>query len=275
MPLPLSIAIICRNNIATLGRTLDSTEGLASEIIAVDSGSTDGTIELLEQHRARVVRTEWRGYVATKQMALEACTQPWVLALDSDESLDETLRAAIERALAPSAAGDALATVQGYRINRQVWYRNRPLKHIWQPEWRLRLVQRRSARWTGLDPHDQLVLDGSARIADLPGKVRHDSIGTFAEFFTKQSHHASLMARSMRAEGHRGSLVSLLTSPPGAFFKQLVLRQGWRDGWPGWLAAASTATGTMIKHAVLIELSRGDGARERDVRAGAAAEERS
>src|SRR5690606_14417658 len=113
MPLPLSVSIVCRNSEATIGRTLDSVAGLASEIVAVDSGSTDGTIALRERHGARVIRSDWKGYVAPKQMALDACTQPWVLSLDSDESIDGDLRRAIEAAVQahPPAA-------DGYRIRR-------------------------------------------------------------------------------------------------------------------------------------------------------------
>jgi hypothetical protein len=266
--LPLSVAIVCRNNEATIGRTLQSVAGLGAEVVAVDSGSVDGTIELLERHRAHVIRTHWRGYVATKQLALDACTQPWVLALDSDESLQLDLRHAVHEAVMADPR-----EIAGFYINRQVWYRGRPLKYAWQPEWRLRLVRREAASWGGLDPHDHLVLrEGSGRTTHLPGNLRHESIGTFAEFFAKQAGHARLMAQSMRSEGKRGSLVSLVTSPPGAFFKQLLLKQAWRDGWPGWLAAASVATGAMMKHAILLELTRKEEALEAGAAGGAAHE---
>src|SRR5690606_38535587 len=86
MPPRLSVAIVCRDNIGTIGRTVESVSGLADEIVAVDSGSTDGTIELLEAAGARVLHTDWKGHVATKQMALEACGREWILCLDSDES---------------------------------------------------------------------------------------------------------------------------------------------------------------------------------------------
>src|SRR5258705_12320300 len=106
MPLPLSIAIVCRNNEGTIGRTLESVAGLGAETVAVDSGSTDGTIGLLERHGARVRRSEWKGHVATKQMALDACAQPWVLALDSDESLTAELRASVDASLRVEPALD-------------------------------------------------------------------------------------------------------------------------------------------------------------------------
>jgi glycosyltransferase involved in cell wall biosynthesis len=256
-PLPLSIAIICRDNESTIGHTLDSVAGLAAEIVAVDSGSTDGTIELLAKHHARIIRTDWRGHIATKQIALDACRQPWILSLDSDESLTPPLRASIQRELSAPAG----PRVDAFRINRKVYYRGQPLNHAWQPEYRLRLVRQARARWTGLDPHDRLELlptcGGSTIIPPLlEGDLRHDSIGTFPEFLAKQALHARTMAASMAAEGRRGSYGRLITSPPGAFLKQLLFKRAWRDGWPGWLAAGSTAAASLMKHIALIERTR-------------------
>jgi hypothetical protein len=108
-----------------------------------------------------------------------------------------------------------------------------------------------------LDPHDRLELRSGA-VEDLRGPLRHDSISTFGEFMAKQARHAQTMAASMHAEGPRGSIWKLVSSPPSAFLKQLVLKQAWRDGWPGWLAAASVGASAAMKHMALIEMSRVD-----------------
>lgn len=245
----LSVAIVCKNNASTIGRTLESVRDLAGEIVAVDSGSTDGTIEMLELDGARVIRSEWLGHVRTKQKALEACSREWVLCLDSDESAEPDLAASIRSALAATPAHS------GFAVNRVTYYRGSPLRHVWQPEWRTRLVKRTQAKWGGFDPHDVLdVTSGS--VGRLSGWLRHDSFPTFAEHMRKQWHHATTMAQSLHAAGVRGSYLRLLTSPTGAMLKQLVLKRGFLDGYPGWLAAASTAVAAMIKHATLIELDR-------------------
>jgi len=253
--LTLSISIVCKNSEATIGRTLDSVVGLATEIVAVDSGSTDGTIGLLERHGASVIRSPWLGYVKTKQLALDACTGDWVLCLDSDESVEPDLREPIRAAAARADGPD------GYEVNRKVYYRGRPLNYAWQPEWRLRLIRRERARWAGLDPHDRLemVASGPPRRGGLPrlaGTMRHDSISNFSEFLAKQAVHARTMAESLQREGRRGSRLALVGSPIGAFLKQMVLKRAFMDGVPGWLAAASTAAATMMKHAALLEMTR-------------------
>lgn len=255
MTLPLSIATVCRNNRQTMERVLDSVAGLAGDIVAVDSGSIDGTLELLASRGARVIETEWKGHVATKQMALEACSQEWILHLDSDESVEpelaKSIRAFIERREPGMAAG---------RVNRKIWYRGRFLEHAWQPEWRLRLVRREHviaglARWAGTDPHDRLDVDAKAgRVVDLPGTLRHESFVTFAEHLGKQLALSRIAAESLRRAGARGSLWRLVGSPPGAMFKQVVLKQGWRDGVPGWLAGGTAAAGALMKHLILLEL---------------------
>ena len=247
----LSVSIVCKDSAATIVRTLDSVRGLvggAGEIVAVDSGSTDGTIGMLEAAGARVVRSAWMGHVKTKQFALEQCTREWVLCIDSDESVEPELAEQIRARLGEPDHPD-----DGFEINRRTYYKDRPLRYVWQPEWRLRLVRRGKARWGGFDPHDQLQLT-SGTADRVPGILRHDSFPTFAEHMRKQWFHATTMARSLHDAGVRGSYLRLLGSPTGAMVKQLVLKRGVLDGYPGWLAAASTAVAAIIKHATLIEL---------------------
>jgi glycosyltransferase involved in cell wall biosynthesis len=244
----LSAAIVCKDNAATISDTLASLRGLADEVVAVDSGSTDGTIGLLEAAGARVVRSPWLGHIRTKQMALELATGPWVLAIDSDERVLPDLRAAIVGALDRDDPG-----VSALALNRKTWYRGRALEHAWQPEWRVRLVRKGRAAWGGMDPHDALAATDGGTTARLAGTLRHDSFVTFDEHLSRQCGYARIWAREMHRRGQKGSYWRLLTSPAGAFLKQLVVKGGWRDGYAGWLAAGSTAAGTLMKHMMLIE----------------------
>ncbi|MCA9272716.1 MAG: glycosyltransferase family 2 protein [Phycisphaerales bacterium] len=247
----LSVSIVCKNSADTIGRTLDSVQGLADEIVAVDSGSTDATLDMLREAGARVIESPWLGYVKTKQLALDHCQGDWVLALDSDESpLPELIRS-IESALTNPGKHT------GFLVNRKVYVNDKPLNHAWQPEWRLRLVLRGHYRWAGLDPHDHLVPinpDGSVHM--IQGDLRHDSISTWPEFLAKQGRHAETMARSMLAEGRKPSRFKLLTSPAAAFLKQFLMRQAFLDGIPGLRAAHATARASRLKHQAMFRLAQ-------------------
>lgn len=245
----LSVAIVCKNSADTIGRTLESVKDLADEIVAVDSGSTDATLDMLRGANARIIESDWLGYVKTKQLALEACSGEWVLALDSDESPLPELTESIKAAL------DAPASHTGFILNRKVFVNNKPLNHAWQPEWRLRLVRQGLYRWQGLDPHDHLApIDKAEPIGRLTGDLRHDSISTWPEFIAKQGRHAEVMATSMLADGKTPSRFKLLTSPAAAFLKQMLLRRAFLDGKDGFLAAKATAKATKLKHQALFRL---------------------
>lgn len=253
--LPLSVAIVCMNNESTIGRTLESVRGLASEIVAVDSGSTDGTIELLNAAGARVIHQQWLGHIKQKQMAFDACEQPWVLHMDSDESLEPALQASVRAAMEKNDP-----SIAGFEVNRKVWWKGAFLNHAWQPEWRLRLVRAETARWGGYDPHDALeIIDedrATRRVERLSGDMRHDSFVSMRDHLAAQVKHSEVAAESYLEMGRRGSVWKLISSPVGAWLKQMTLKQAWRDGWRGWSAASATAAAALMKHLILLERSR-------------------
>ena len=263
----LSVSIVCCNNADVIGRTLESIRGLPAEIVAVDSGSTDGTIGMLEKAGARVIRQDWLGYVKQKQLALNACTRPWVLHLDSDESLEPELATSVREAVDADTPG-----IGGYAINRKIFYAGRMLNHAWQPEWRVRLVRKASAAWGGYDPHDTLeVTDPNLKVGKLKGDMRHDAIESIRSFLARQVKHSEIAARSYLDMGKTPSTAKLITSPVGAYLKQMVRRAAWRDGWRGHVAAGATAAAAFMKHAIFIEMAktRAADADDRDGGAGA------
>ncbi|MBX3388201.1 MAG: glycosyltransferase family 2 protein [Phycisphaeraceae bacterium] len=255
---PISISIICKDSVDTLPSVLEAVRPLvagtgddAGEILAVDSGSTDGTIELLERAGARIIRSEWLGHVRTKQLAMQQCVKPWILCLDSDEPPDSELSDSIVTAVRENDP-----RVSGFLVNRKVFFAGRFLDHCWQPEPRLRLVRKGFAGWTGIGPHDRLeLLPGSGLQRELRGTLRHDSFRSFADHLEKQASYARLSAQALFERGERSGVLQIVTTAPAAFLKQVIIKSAWRDGWRGILAAASTAAGTLMKHIVLTELT--------------------
>ena len=255
----LSVVIACRNNESTIGPVLAASRALLArtgggELLAIDSGSEDATIAMLEAAGARIVRTTWQGMVRARQMCLEEAARGargrgWVLCLDSDEPPDELLTMSIAKVVADDDPG-----VSGCRMNRRVWYRGRYLSHAWQPEWRLRLVRAGRARSTGQDPHDRIEVTDGGRVLDLEGTLRHDSFDRFTDQLRKQVNYAMVAAAGMHRSGVRTTPFRMAMSPLGAFLKQVMLKGAWRDGYAGWLAAGSTAAGSLMKHMALLEL---------------------
>lgn len=255
--LDLSVAIITCNNAATIARTLESIAPLRpAEVVVVDSGSSDATERICLEAGAKVVRHQWEGHVRQKQFALEACRARWVLSLDSDESLQPDLAQEIHEAIRRSGNDSA-----GYEMIRRLWWRGREMMHVFQPEWRLRLVRRDSAIWTGYDPHDRLEVRGEVK--RLRGVIRHDAFADVPDLVRKQVAHGLRAAESYHAMGRRGSFALLAVSPTAAFLKQVMFKAAFLDGWAGWVCASGAAVSAGVKQMRLLELSRDEQAARR------------
>jgi len=257
--LPLSVAVICKDAAKTIGRTLESVSEIASEIIVVDSGSTDGTIEIAERAGATVHREEWLGFENQKTLAKSHCTQPWYLSLDADESLDRTCADSIRRTIEQDDS-----THDGFEVNRVVYWDGVRLRYAWQPEWKLRFARTESCTWAGGRVHESLELSDGSSPGRLGGIVRHDSIGSISDFLARQIAYGRLSAESLAERGERGSVRKLVSSPVGAWLKMLIARRAYKDGWRGWVAASSVALAAIAKHATLLELTRTHAEREHE-----------
>ena len=244
--LPISVAIITLNEADNLPRCLASVRDFATEIVVIDSGSTDATRAVAEREAAIFEFHQWAGHIGQKNVALRRCSQPWVLSIDADEAVSPELATAVRELFArgePDAAG--------YFVSRRNFYLGDWIWHAWYPEWRLRLVRRTGAQWGGLDPHDKLEVPGATR--RLPGDLLHYSYTSLAEHFSTELKYARIMAESYVRAGRRGRWYQLVFSPWIAMVKVLVLKSGWRDGWRGWVIAGARWMGTFAKYAFLLE----------------------
>jgi glycosyltransferase involved in cell wall biosynthesis len=244
--LPLSVAIITLNEETNLQRCLDSVRGLAAEIVVIDSGSTDGTRRVAEQAGAICQVNAWPGHVAQKNLALQRCTQPWVLCLDADEAVSAELAATLRGLL---AAGDP--PEHGFFVNRLNFYLGKWIHHAWYPEWRLRLVRRGHGQWGGLDPHDKLTVEGATR--RLKGDLLHHPFSSLRDHLETELRYARITAESLRRSGRPFCWHRAVFSPWLVFFKTLLLKGGWRDGWRGWIIASARWFGAFAKYAFLLE----------------------
>ena len=241
----LSVTIICKNEAGAISPCLYSIAGLADEIVVLDSGSTDGTQAVCAAHSARVIETDWPGFGAQKQRAVEAARHDWVLCLDADERVSPELAASIRAALvAPEFSA--------YRFARANRFLGRYLRHgEGYPDWSLRLFDRRVARWSDDAVHEKVVCDGP--IGTLSGDLLHDSAESLENYLAKQNRYTSLAADMAVGDGKRVSALRLVTSPLLRFVKFYFLRGGFRDGVPGLVHIAIGCFNSFVKYAKIRE----------------------
>ena len=243
----LTLAVITLNEVDRLEACLRSVP-FADEILVLDSGSTDGTLELARDLGARVVSTDWPGHVAQKNRALEMAAGDWVLSLDADERLSERAAQAVQRALA--APGDRA----GFGFHRCSRWQGRFIRHgRWYPDRKLRLVRRGQGRWGGDDPHDTLQIDGP--VTWLDADILHDPYRSYADHLGTIARYTSISARSLHGRGVRARWIDLLFRPPLHFVDALLLRVGFLDGWRGVALAGLGAWYVWLKWSKLREMS--------------------
>ncbi|MEK7361930.1 MAG: glycosyltransferase family 2 protein [Pseudomonadota bacterium] len=245
---PFTAVIIAKNAAPQLAACLESAS-FADEMLVVDSGSSDGTAELSAGRGARVLQQDWLGFGAQKQFAVAAARHDWVLCLDADERVSETLRASILAALAAPAA-------QAYAMPRRNRFMGRWLRHgEGYPDWSLRLFDRRHARWSDDPVHEKVLTD--APVARIAGDLLHDSAETLGGYLDKQNRYTSMQAEAMFKAGERAGVAQLLLSPALRFAKFYFLRLGFLDGTAGLVHIAIGCCNSFHKYAKLMALQRG------------------
>ena len=242
-PPPVSLAITSYNEVTRLAKCLASAAGLTREIIVIDSGSTDGTVDLAKASGAIVIAQEWLGHSAQKQVALDHCTQPWVLILDCDEEISEELHNSISGFF---ESGDA-DWFRGACFNRKVFFLGRWINHgDWYPDTKLRLVRRENARMEGNAAHDTVIVDGSVR--HLRGDLLHDSYPTIQSYLDKIGPFAGDFFERQQRAGKSWSLAANLLRPLWRFIRAYILRLGFLDGFPGFWIAYATAFSVFVRY---------------------------
>ncbi|AEA61607.1 MULTISPECIES: glycosyltransferase family 2 protein [Burkholderia] len=229
----LGVALIALNAAARLSDCLASLD-FADEVVLIDGGSTDATVEIARAHGARVVvEPDWPGFGPQKNRAIAQLSTDWILSLDTDEVVTPELAAAIRAAIrAPGAdmyAIDRLSSFCGSWIRHSGWY----------PDWIPRLFRRGTARFSDDLVHERLIHDGPA--ARLTGKLLHYSYEDFEAVLRKLDSYSSAGARQRHAAGQRGGFGKALGRGAWAFVRTYFLRRGFLDGRAGFMIAVFNA----------------------------------
>lgn len=240
---PISGCVICyqeADRIADCVRSLS----FCDEVVVVDSGSTDGTIALARELGARVVvNAPFPGHREQKQFAIDRAQHDFVFCLDADERCTPELVARVRELQRGGFAADA------YEMPRRNHYLGRILRHgISVPDRKVRLFDRRKARWGGRNPHDRVELSPGARCVRLDAAIEHLSYRDFRHHLRTVDSFTRIAAAALAAEGRRAGPFDLLVRPPAVFVKSLVLKLGVLDGWRGLVVAAMAAYGDWRKY---------------------------
>jgi glycosyltransferase involved in cell wall biosynthesis len=245
----LSVVTIALNEERNIEACLASVHW-ADELLVVDSGSTDRTVELARKYTDRVITVPWQGYGATKNQALGLVRGDWVLWLDADERVTPELARDIQAVL---QAGET--PVAAYAMARRAYFLGRWIRHSgWYPARVTRLFRRSAGRFTERNVHEQLVVDGP--VAVLGNDLLHFTDPDLHHYFAKFNRYTTLAAEDLDAAGRRWSPADLLLRPWFQFFKMYILRLGFLDGMEGCILAVVSSAYVFVKYAKLRERQR-------------------
>ena len=241
----LSVIIITKNGERTIRRCLESV-AWADEIVVLDSGSTDRTVEICRELGATVHQTpDWPGHGLQKNRALDRARSEWVLSLDHDEWATPELRGEIERTLA--APGGKAAFVMPRRSS----FCGRFMRHSgWWPDCVTRLWRRGAARFSEDTMHDRVIVQGS--MGRLHHHIMHESIADLDQMIAKMNSYSSASAVILNRQGRRASLATAMLHGWWAFTRTYFLRLGFLDGREGFMLAVANAEGSYYRYLKLM-----------------------
>jgi glycosyltransferase involved in cell wall biosynthesis len=263
----LSVVIIAHNEEANIGRTLASVQPLVAdgkgEIIVVDSGSTDRTVEIAKSYGAKVFIEEWKGYATQKNSAIHKAEGNWILSLDADEEVSPTAVAVIGRILGPDS--DVYEGCSGVWFRRKNYFLGRWIRHGgFFPDKKLRLFRKGKGHFEDRPVHETVVVEGRTERSPeidfrIGGEIAllHHSYPSLTDYIDHMNHYSSLGAEMAIAKGHRRfSLFNIVLRPLATFLYNYILRLGFLDGREGLLLHLYHSVYVSWKYAKSWELAR-------------------
>lgn len=249
----ISVCIITLNEERNIAAAIKSV-GWADEILVIDSGSTDDTVQVAETLGAKVISQNWLGFSRQKQFAVDNAVNDWIFSLDADEVVSDNLK----EELLSLKNSEQNNLSNGYKIPRLTFYMDRPIKHSgWYPDWQIRFFNRKNAEWKNAIVHESVEVSG--KIENLSGDILHYSIENAAYHHRLiGERYAPLAAEQMYKNGRRTSKIKIATVGFTTFFATYFLKLGFLDGFPGFCIARFAAHHSYLKHLLLWELQRSD-----------------
>ncbi|WP_350333121.1 glycosyltransferase family 2 protein [Coralliovum pocilloporae] len=253
--LPLSIFIICKDEAERLPLVLDALADLSDDLVIVDSGSTDGTLEIARRYTKHVFHRDWEGFGQQKVYAESLCRHDWVLNLDADEVLLEEVRQSI-RALF-DLPEDQRAAAYSLRIRHVSMLVDNITPHRLSPiNITPRLYHRKRAGFKDSAVHDKVVVHDGSPVETLSGDVAHISMKSFDQMWRKIADYARLQAEDWADKGREPGWLRLLLDPPWFFIKNYFLRRLVFLGFEGFVMAVAVSAGRALRIGMTWEVQK-------------------
>jgi glycosyltransferase involved in cell wall biosynthesis len=242
----ISATIIAHNEAGQIARAIHSLS-CADEVVVVDSGSTDETVNVARNCGARVVTHPWEGFAAQKNFATSQAKHDWILSLDADEELDTAAIDSILKWKSTTPSAD------GYQFARRAQYLGRWILHSgWYPDYKVRLFDRLQGEWKGAYVHESVQVAG--RVETLPGEILHYTCDSLPEHAQRIEFYTDLAAREMIERDERVSAMGRLFSPTWVFVNTYFFRLGILDGRQGFTIARMAARYVRRKYSKFAKL---------------------
>ena len=248
----ISAFIVCLNEAHQIRRALESIR-FCDEIIVVDSGSTDQTLEIAKEFTDKIFFRAWTGFVEQKTYALGLCSNEWVINIDADEVVTQPLQDEINYWIRSGKAEEAF--IDGFMINRVVfhlgkWFR----KGVWYPEYRLRVMRKSKTTWGGNDPHERAVVEG--KTVKLKGELEHYSFESLSDHINRLNRYSSLVSAVLARKGKKASFLDIMIRPIARFIKGFFIKRGFLEGFPGFVVCVLESYYVFLKYIKLWEINR-------------------
>jgi glycosyltransferase involved in cell wall biosynthesis len=246
----LSVGIITYNEEKKLSRTLDTVKDIADEIIIVDSGSIDKTVEIAESFGASVFVEPWKGFGAQKNSVIDKCRGKWILLIDADEEITPELKACIR-----DISESPKPQYEVYKIQfRSVCFGKEIKYGGWSGFYRIRLFRNGAGRYDDKLVHENFLT--SASIGILKKYIIHRTYDNLEEYFDKFNSYTSKWAMQYYEKGKKKSFAAVYFSAKFNFLKSYIFNLGFLDGYEGYLLSKAGAMYVLIKYLKLRELNK-------------------
>ncbi len=245
----LSVTIIALNEEKDLPRCLESVQ-FADEIILVDSGSTDRTVEVAKKFGAKVIQEPWHGYGAQKNFAMDKAKNDWVLNIDADEAVTPELREEILREIKSEQAAAS------YAVARKTFYLGKWIRFGgWYPNYVTRLARKSKARWTEPHVHEELKA-GEGEVRKFQNPLLHYTFSDISDQIRTNMRYAMQGAQDLERKAVKPSLFKLIFKPIWKFIETYLIKRGCFDGLAGFIISVNAAHSVFMKYSFLMERSK-------------------